>query len=174
MEELNKKTEKLTDKAFSRFVITSVIGILVCIGCLCSSTFAWFSSNKQSASNTMATGQFDIAQPIVIADVADADGGAELVFIEDAEGVWSCELPAGTYTVVLTSLEGSNVKGHCTVTVGDGAPLNTDAIISATIAERDGMEQTDPFTFTITLGESATVTLQPRWGMVAVPDIMCE
>ena len=171
MEELNKKTQKLTDKAFSRFVITSVIGILVCIGCLCSSTFAWFSANKQSASNTVVTGQFDIAQPIAVCE--GVDGDVEFAFTE-LDGVWSCELPAGTYTVVLTSLEGSNVKGHCVVTVGDGAPMNTDAIISAEIAERDGMEQTDPFTFTITLGESATITLQPRWGMVAVPDIMCE
>ena len=171
MEELNKKTEKLTDKAFSRFLVTSVIGILVCIACLCSSTFAWFSSNNKSVSNTLATGKFDIAQPIATCE--GTDGMLEFAFTE-IDGIWSCELPAGTYTIVLTSLEGSNVKGHCVVTVGDGAPQNTDAIISAEIAARDGMEQSDPFTFTLTLDEAATVTIQSRWGMVAAPDIMCD
>jgi len=50
MEQQNK--EKLSDKAFARLSVTSILGILVCIICLCSTTYAWFSGSAQVDSNT--------------------------------------------------------------------------------------------------------------------------
>ena len=77
MEKQNNKTDKLTDKAFSRLVITSVIGILVCIACLCSTTFAWFTGATESNTNTVISGNFDLIRPVV---VFDGDAAEKLLY----------------------------------------------------------------------------------------------
>ena len=173
MEKQNNKTDKLTDKAFSRLVITSVIGLLVCIACLCSTTFAWFTGATESNTNTVISGNFDLIRPVVVFD-GDA---AETYQIEPTLNgeTWSCELPAaGTYVITLATTDDSSVKGHCVVTVGNGDPMNTDAIISTEIAARDSLQPSDPFTFSITVSEPTTLTLEPRWGVVASPDITVD
>ena len=47
-----QNNEKLSDKAFARLALTSILGILVCIICLCSTTYAWFTGSAQVDSNT--------------------------------------------------------------------------------------------------------------------------
>ena len=42
-----QNNEKLSDKAFARLALTSILGILVCIICLCSTTYAWFTGSVQ-------------------------------------------------------------------------------------------------------------------------------
>ena len=51
MEQQNNK--KLSDKAFARLALTSILGILICIICLCSTTYAWFTGSVQVDSNTL-------------------------------------------------------------------------------------------------------------------------
>ena len=48
-----QNNEKLSDKAFARLALTSILGILVCIICLCSTTYAWFTGSVQVDSNTL-------------------------------------------------------------------------------------------------------------------------
>ena len=55
IEQQNKKPDKLTDKAFLRLAVTSILAILVCIVCLCSTTFAWFKDSAPSAANSIKT-----------------------------------------------------------------------------------------------------------------------
>ncbi len=50
MEQQNNR--KLSDKVFARLALTSILGILVCIICLCSTTYAWFTGSVQVDSNT--------------------------------------------------------------------------------------------------------------------------
>ena len=47
-----QNNEKLSDKAFARLALTSILGILVCIICLCSTTYAWFTGSVQVDNNT--------------------------------------------------------------------------------------------------------------------------
>ena len=55
---MKKQTnEKLTDKAFLRLIITSAIGILICLVCLCSTTWAWFSSDVTFEDNQIKTAE---------------------------------------------------------------------------------------------------------------------
>ncbi len=51
MEQQNK--EKLSDKAFARLALTSIISILICISCLSATTYAWFTGSVQVDSNTL-------------------------------------------------------------------------------------------------------------------------
>ena len=48
-----QNNEKLSDEAFARLALTSILGILVCIICLCSTTYTWFSGSVQVDSNTL-------------------------------------------------------------------------------------------------------------------------
>ena len=90
----------------------------------------------------------------------------------DDAGVFICDLPgAGTYTVTLTLKEGSTVKGHCLVTVGEDAVKHTAAIIGDNTTNREGEENTNPFIFTVTVQDATRVSFEPRWGVVVQPDI---
>lgn len=44
---VGQNPEKLSDKAFARLALTSILGILVCIICLCPTTYAWFTGSVQ-------------------------------------------------------------------------------------------------------------------------------
>ena len=54
---LNSK-EKISEKAFSKSLLISVISILLCIVALCSITYAWFSDEALTSNNVMTAGKF--------------------------------------------------------------------------------------------------------------------
>ena len=76
--------------------------------------------------------------------------------------------------MTLKTTDESNVKGHCVVTLGNNEPQHTDAIVSAKIAEREGFAVSDPFTFSITINEPTTLTIESRWGLAADAQIHCD
>ena len=133
--------------------------------------------NASAQAETEAAGeQADAAAPGE--NEAENGGQAEdVVWIEvnpDPEhaGVFICDLPGpGTYTVTLTLKEGSTVKGHCVVTVGNDNDVHTAAIIGDNTTNREGEENTNPFIFTVTVQEVTRVSFEPRWGVVVQPDI---
>lgn len=178
----DSKDEKITEKAFMQSVVISVVGILLCIVALCSATFCWFTGETESGSNTLTSGSFDLEQPVVVL-AAQPEGEEVAVDVtpdEGGQGVWVCNLTeAGTYRVTLTLKEGSTVKGHCIVTVGNGAPLHTAAIGEPTEQDAD-LTISNPLTFTIVVDEAdlasggVRVTFEPRWGIVTEPDILHE
>ena len=153
--------EKLTEKAFSHSLIVSVISIVLCLVVLCSATYAWFVSETASASNTLMSGSFDLEVSINNIDTASA-----VDVTEGQNGVWSCTLPSGSYTVSLTRVEGSTSNGYCYVTVGTGSAQPT-----ATVVENTTAGEPD-FTFTITVTEETAVKLEPWWGIPANPLIV--
>lgn len=163
------KDEKITEKAFLQSLIISVVAILICIVALCSATFCWFTGETESNRNTLVSGSFDLTVSVM--------AGEESIPVtahEKKEGVFVCELPAGTYTVTLELVPGSTVKGHCIVTVGEQDELHTAAIIGENTANETESELTNPFTFTLTLQQAQTVTFEPRWGVVVEPHIAHE
>ena len=66
-----QNNEKLSDKAFARLVLTSILGILVCIICLCSTTYAWFTGSVQVDSNTFKAADACLLSVSVYKDGAD-------------------------------------------------------------------------------------------------------
>lgn len=154
MNEQDKTTNKLTDKAFSRLMITSLLGILVCITCLCSATWAWFSADTASGSNTLGSGSFGL-----VVTVTDANGVGVPV-TERADGASVCTLgDAASYTVTLEMTHDTTVtKGFCTVKAANNA-YQTAAIFR---------EDLTPFTFKIEPTEpNMTLTFTPTWGLPA-------
>ena len=150
----NNTNEKLTDEAFSRLMITSVLGILVCIICLCSATWAWFGSDISNDSNKVASGVFALEVTVtdgaVIIASADTNDGEVIVKIPEAER---------EYTVTLKMTDNTTVtKGYCTLRVGEKT-FQTASI---------RVDESNPFIFYIKVREpNTTVTFTPSWGLPA-------
>ena len=164
-----KNTEKLTEKAFSRLWITSIVGILVCIACLCSTTWAWFSADQAAESNVVQSGRFDLDISITeesgVLEKAIEEQNATVIELTDlSNGKMSCKLPKGKYTVVLKITQDTTVtKGFCTMSVeGKNKVYHTDSIYA------DGA---DPFTFTLDVQEEITMLFSPAWGIPAMVDV---
>ena len=160
-----QNNQKITDKAFTRFVATSVFGILVCIACLCSSTFAWFNVSQDSSHNIISAGSFDHTVEVQITDTEN--GAAVIAPAADGNGMTYKLQPGKSYTVKLTPTSDTTVKGYCVVTV-DGTAYNTDTY--GAVAEG----ALDELTFTLTIPEddgTATVTFKPHWGIAAIKHV---
>ena len=69
MEQQN--TEKLSDKAFARLALTSILGILVCIICLCSTTYAWFTGSVRVKGNKFKAADMCLISVSVYKDGTD-------------------------------------------------------------------------------------------------------
>ena len=163
------KDEKITEKAFSQSLIISVVSILLCIVALCSVTYAWFTGETTSGSNTLMSGSFDVK--ITISELVDGVASANAIEAEsNNEGKYTYKLQPGTYEISLALTEDSTVKGHCVVTIGNDTQ-HTDAIIGTNTANVENATMTDPFKFKITVTEDTTIILEPRWGVVIGPDI---
>ena len=168
--------EKISDKAFLKSLILSIANIVLCLGALCSVTYAWFVGEIASDENTLVSGSFNV----VVSVTAERPDGMT-VTVEAVKnprtGVWYCDLPADaegqptTYTVTLTLTEDATVKGRGIVKIGDGDVLHTAPIIGANTAGAEGAELTDPFVFTVTVTESTSVRIEPCWGVAVHPDI---
>lgn len=156
MEEQNKVKQMLSDKAFSHLLFTSALGIVLCIVCLCSSTFAWFSDRAPSSGN-----EIKMADDCLLS-VTVSLNGTPLTDIEN--GV---ELKAGeTYQVVL-SLPGNTGSGYCLITAG-GKTYYTDYIL------RHSLQETQMAAFTLTVQETQMVKFTPRWGIYAAESDIIE
>lgn len=163
--------EKISEKAFSQSIIISIVSILLCIVMLCSLTYAWFTSETSSGSNTLMSGTFDVT--INVYKVIDGVATTSTIEAEsNSEGMYSYTLEPGTYEISLTLTDGSTVKGHCIVTIGNTVAQHTAAIVGTNTANIENEHITDPFTFQIKVTENTTVTLEPRWGVVVEPDIV--
>ena len=163
------KDEKITEKAFSQSLIISVVSILLCIVALSSVTYAWFTGETTSGSNTLMSGSFDVK--ITVSKLEDGVASANAIEAEsNNEGKYTYKLLPGTYEISLALTEDSTVKGHCVVTIGIDTQ-HTDAIIGANTANVENAAMTDPFKFKITVTAETTVFLEPRWGVVVNADI---
>ena len=154
-----QKAQKITDKAFVRFVATSVFGILVCIACLCSSTFAWFTTTQDSSSNIITSSSFDHE---ITVEIVGASGG-ETVDLTDGK-LQRCILDRGeSYTVTLTPTDTTTTKGYCVITI-DGAEYHTDTYGAVSKGSLESLT----FTLTLPAGDGpATVTFKAHWGIAA-------
>ena len=165
------KDEKITEKAFSQSLIISVVSILLCLVALCSMTYAWFTAETTSSSNTLTSGSFDVT--IAVSEVEDGVATTSAGTIDPVsitEGKYTYKLLPGTYEISLALTEDSTVKGHCVVTIGNDTQ-HTDAIIGTNTANVENATMTDPFKFKITVTEDTTIILEPRWGVVVNADI---
>ena len=158
------KDEKITEKAFLQSLIISVVSILLCIVALCSVTYAWFTDEMTSGSNTLMSGFFDVTVNIVKTD-DNAATASEAVMLENGKYTLT---EAGTYTVTLTPTNETTVKGYCIVTVNGKDEYRTKVIVCEKAINEVYTESNAPFSFTITTDEANTVVeIVAYWGIPA-------
>ena len=151
MKQTSEKLNKVDDKAFSRLVFTSVLAILCCMACICSATWAWFTTSIPSENNSIKSARECLIQITVEKDgaiVGTANIGNNVVLNE-----------SGTYTVTL-SLEKDSASGYAIITSG------TDNYYTEYIkAHNDDTAQTKTFELVIPDGADMPVTIVARWGV---------
>lgn len=167
------KDEKITEKAFSQGLLASVLSILLCLIALCSMSYAWFSEETASNSNTLVSGYFDF-QVSIHQEVDGVLSAAKIppADTNDAQGTYSYVLSAGTYTVVLDLNNDSTAKGYCIVKIGS-VEKHTGVIIGENTANREDYEPNEPFKFTLVVEENDTVVeFKQHWGVSATSSIV--
>ena len=166
----NSGEERISDKAFLRGLVVSVLSILLCMASLSWMTYAWysFSTAKVDFPHTFAP-------EITVTALGDNDAVGKTITVTEVtgqEGLYTCVLPtAGRYTVTLILADGSAAKGYCAVTL-KGRRLCTDAIIGEETLRGDAFAVNAPFTFTVeTSADRTTLLLQSHMGVPADPHV---
>ena len=152
LKDINEKINKLTDKAFSRLVIMSILGIAICIICLCTSTWAWFSESLPSNNNTI------VSASDCLISVSLTKDGTEIASA-DIDNVPTVELEAGeTYTVTV-SLSKDSSSGYLVISDADGIEYRTEYI------SRHNDEVPKVISFTLSVEETQNLTFTTKWGI---------
>ena len=132
----------MTDKAFSRFFLASMLSLLLALVALGSTTYAWYAASI-STSGTLTAACFDISVSVVNAE-AELNKEADGSYLLTAEK---------RYTVTMKRAEHATAEnGYCMVII-DGETYYTEPINDT------------EFIFTIAPTESATVFFIPHIGI---------
>ena len=144
MQEQNNE-KKLTDRAFSQLLVSLLLGILICIVCLCSATWALFSESIVASENKIETAKSSLEIALTGQDDEAIDTEGEIT------------LAPGDYTVTLT-LEGNSASGYCAIRIGEREYLSP-------YIKRHSENEPKTVAFTVRLATEATLTLEMRWGI---------
>ena len=140
------KYEKVSDVSFSRIIVSSVLGILLCIFCLAGLTWAWFSGSSSSAANSITAAEFKVKVKINGSEITSADGKYTL---------------NQTVNTVTVTADGSATTGYCKVKFGE----NTYHTIQIFKVPAENNPQS--VTFTVKSVAGAELEIIPQWGTYA-------
>ena len=144
------KDEKITEKAFSQSLIISVVSILLCLVALCSVTWAWFSEDVTSSSNTIKTGNCTVTVSVM-------NETTEIPL--NATGTYTFE--AGkSYKIIITST-GSVTSSYCKLVIG-GQDFYTEQVSTS--------EPNNTISFTLAFDAPTEVEIITRWGTYHIPN----
>lgn len=156
------KVDKLTDKAFYRLIITSVLAIVFCLFCLCSTTWAWFSESQTSQSNSISSANCTLK---ITVDDVDGDDG-DIIVCDFDSGEQDLTLDEGvTYSVKLEIPEDS-ASGYCIIKLIDGDNDETnDVKLYSQSVSNNGDPYVSTLTFKLVAENSMSVKIIPCWGI---------
>ena len=140
------KYEKVSDVSFSRIIVSSVLGILLCIFCLAGLTWAWFSGSSSSAANSITAAEFKVKVKINGSEITSANGKYTLTQEQNQ---------------VIVTADGSATTGYCIVKFGE----NTYHTIQIFKVPAEGKPQS--VTFTVYSVAGAKLEIIPQWGTCA-------
>ena len=145
------KYEKVSDKSFSRILLSSIFGAFICVFCLSGLTWAWFTSSVSSNANTISAAKFD-----VVITVKNNDSNTEVT--PNIDGSYSLENDEFSVTVKAT---GDASTGYCKIV------LNEQEYHSIQLFPAGGEGKRQDVSFTVTASSACTLTIVPQWGSYA-------
>ena len=127
--------EKSADAGIKRMMLTSVLGMLICVVCLAGTTWAWFTANSGIDDTkkplSVETAQVKVDVSIDNQDKRTVSGGKP----------WTIEIAKNENLSVTLKGDGTSTKKYCYVTVdGDGyyVDLNSSNSIEFTVCSSSG------------------------------------
>ena len=134
-----------SEKAFFRVLYTSIIVGILCVVCLCSTTWAWFTGSIESQKNEIKTGECKM-------EITLEKEGAQVTLQGE-----SAVLNEGSYLVTLF-LPKDSASGYCMIQVGEVKYFSQGIL-------RHEEEAGKSLSFTVTVTERKTVKFVVRWGI---------
>ena len=135
-----QKDGKLEEKTFISNITACILSIILCLSCLCATTWSWFTDSVSSGVNIIQSSNLSLC-------ITDANGK---VVQPNENGVY--ELEAGTYTISVTT-PGDKATNYYEVL------LEYDKSLHATLIIYDDGEAD-----TIIFPKNAKLTPTPHWG----------
>lgn len=148
--------EKVTEKCFRRILLSSALGILLCMTCLISTTWALFTATLVSEGNSIEVGTFTASVTVSMGETAQIS----------AESAYEYQLATpGTYTVTITNV--GTAKGYCLVDLQK--TTDEDAVekfTTGTLYVDSNEQRVKSVSFAITVEgtEQYTLKVTPCWG----------
>lgn len=148
--------EKVTEKCFRRILLSSALGILLCMTCLVSTTWALFTTTLVSEGNSIEVGTFTPRIQV----------SGDAVVQASAENVYTCQLPThGSYEVTIAN--DGTAKGYCRVEIlKDGVEDPEAAFTTGTLFAGAEGQTGMSVSFTVDVKEENlySVRITPHWG----------
>ena len=132
--------EKSADAGIKRMMLTSVLGMLICVVCLAGTTWAWFTATQNAMVADSMVASFDVQVKIGDAVKENVEGNETGTYIIDTN---KC------ITVTLYAV-GNAKGGYCKITV-DGEDYYTGYITSE-----------NSYMFTVCAANN-TIKISPKW-----------
>lgn len=154
--------ETKADKQLRQVLISLIASIVLCMGCLVGSTWAWFQTTITSEGNTITIGEMKVS---VSLDKGEKGSRSTLT----PSGKYEYELDeVGTYNILLMNT--GDIPGYCTIRLTD-AQGNSEKFTSGTLyPAEDGLEDAATITIEITSEDNfnnilpVTLEIEPHWG----------
>ena len=155
------KVDKLTDKAFFRLIITSVLAIVFCLFCLCSTTWAWFTESQESTSNSIKA-----ANCTLEINISEKESTAPAVTYKFEEGEKEMMLTEGVTYFFDLKIPETSASGYCIIKLfdGDGDETNDVKLYSQSVSN-NGDPYKRTLTFKVVAESSVRVEIIPCWGI---------
>ena len=160
------KHGKVSDKEFTRIMISSVLGIMLCVICLAGLTWAWFSGSVSSAANNITAASFNIQIDVNVK-------GTETPVPRTVEnGIYSFSLENNKVYDVKITADGTATTGYCEVRLGENV-YHTIQIFNISDESNSGSilstDRPQEINFTVNATESTLLLkIVPQWGSYAI------
>ena len=160
------KHGKVSDKEFTRIMISSVFGIMLCVICLAGLTWAWFSGSVSSAANNITAASFNIQIDVNVK-------GTKITVPHTVEnGIYSFYLENNKAYDVKIKAGGTATTGYCEVLFGKNV-YHTIQIFNISDESNSGSilstDRPQEINFTVNATESTLLLkIVPQWGSYAI------
>lgn len=158
------KHGKVSDKEFTLIMISSILGIMLCIICIAGLTWAWFSGSVTSAANNITAASFNIQIDV------NVKGTEKTVPHTVENGIYSFYLENNKAYDVKIKAGGTATTGYCGVIFGEKSYHTIQIFNISDGSHSSSLLSTDrphEITFTVNATDVTLLKIIPRWGSYA-------
>ena len=152
----NAKQIESTDANIGRLLLPSLLGIIVCMGCLTGLTLAWFCAGVSTPTQKIQAANYTMTASTSY----QSEGIQHLLELEaNSEGGLSVQLPCPAEHTVTLKAGGNAVRGYCNIKIGDKEYYVKELKPSQSIQ----------FTVNISSSDAVWIDVIPHWGTYQTP-----